>query len=450
MIKNTDIPTIANLHKDLRLLKSAYEMPRIHLVDTLSVLTFKIDIAFEEYLPALMDKARINQSDIVDRVQAFERECLAKLPTNEFEASFSRLVGDKIKDCEIKVEKTSCLDHDEIMRVSEEIQRTFLMVQGRIFGNKMLRFVDQVVKDKRERQLFIIEGAFFGERRKPCIFTAEDLILRVIQQTLTIMMSAYDEDNHQLIITNPEIYAFNKEASIQTIHLANWKQLEITSRFHRTDDEFSGFDSNIFSMLPNLTELDISCNLLAYLESSAFRGVSNLVNLNLSCNEFTSYEPNIFKGLSQLKDLDLSINFVAELESNIFEGLSSLEFLDLNTNRFQGFDSNIFKGLANLVELDLACNSLTSFEPNIFKGLSNLARLNLSDNLFTSFEANVFSGLSNLSMLDFSRNQFASSESIAFQALGNKTVIFRSDTEKSVCQKLQVCQKLSDEAEKNN
>ena len=169
--------TIKQLKEELEALKYAYEVPRVHLVDYISRLTNTVDIAFEKYQIELDDRkskesieAYSSQMEIVDRIKSFEQECLDNLPTNEFEEGFSKSVLEKIQQFELELGNADALDQGRMARIRDEIRRTLLMVQKRVFMDKTVEFIDELelkVDDDLEcvrRILVVVENVFVGEK----------------------------------------------------------------------------------------------------------------------------------------------------------------------------------------------------------------------------------------------------------------------------------------------
>ena len=136
--------TIEHLKTQLQSIKTAFESPRIHLVEYLEALTLRADISCIELGNDETEiQARIDQSSIVDEIKKFEAECLDQLPTDEFEKGFSVEMLGKIKECECEVEKAGGLDQSGLRVVVRKMDKAFLYLQTRIFLNKTLVFWDE-------------------------------------------------------------------------------------------------------------------------------------------------------------------------------------------------------------------------------------------------------------------------------------------------------------------
>ena len=124
-----------------------------------------------------------------------------------------------------------------------------------------------------------------------------------------------------------------------------------------------------FAGLTNLTELDLSSNLLESLNAELFAGLSNLMDLNLRSNRLASLDAKLFSGLSGLERLNLRSNRLASLNAKLFTGLGSLERLDLYANRLSELPHGIFDGL-DVERLYLNRNPASPFVLNVYPALS--------------------------------------------------------------------------------
>ncbi|KAK3094725.1 hypothetical protein FSP39_005467 [Pinctada imbricata] len=140
----------------------------------------------------------------------------------------------------------------------------------------------------------------------------------------------------------------------------------------------SGFLSNA----RNLTELDLSLNMISEINSDAFGGLANLKTLNLSGNSLNESVNigSILRPLTSLTKLDLSVNEFKVVMSGSFLGLTRLQQLSLSRNSIQRLEDKAFDGLGQLKVLDLRINSLTSLEPDVLNALKSLMLLDLSYN----------------------------------------------------------------------
>lgn len=217
---------------------------------------------------------------------------------------------------------------------------------------------------------------------------------------------------------------------------------------------------NAFSFAPNLVNLSLEFNNIAYLFKGALKGLSKLEILRLDNNLLTDLYDKSFASLTNLRHLLLRNNRVAVIFPNTFMKLSKLQILDLGGNIICSLTNESFKGLQNLSNLYLDLNEIKApilqsqvfsfvqttlqvldlksnniayisskqeispFEnlqklkslkihsqqpygikiipPNFFKGLKSLKDLDLSNNRILTVSHNVFDDLGELRFLDLS------------------------------------------------
>ena len=176
-------------------------------------------------------------------------------------------------------------------------------------------------------------------------------------------------------------------------------------------------DPTTFHGLLNLTELDLSFNLLRSILKNAFNSLSILKKLSLSNNQITSVDSHTFKSLVNLRALDLSRNHINSLDGSVLSPLKHLQTLNLDSNRLNMVDVDAFHSLANLQILTLSFNKLHSID-NLFQGLSNLQEIYMQSNVIAKVDPKTaFIGLNNVYKLDLSNNQLSSLASDTFNPL---------------------------------
>lgn len=115
-----------------------------------------------------------------------------------------------------------------------------------------------------------------------------------------------------------------------------------------------------FADLGKLARLDVSNNALVRLDAGVLQHLTALDQLNFCNNQILDvpYESNL-EYLTRLRQLDLSLNLIEFVNSSSFENLHSLRLLNLSGNVIMDFDTTSFNGLAGLKQLDVADNNLT-------------------------------------------------------------------------------------------
>ncbi|XP_011499664.1 PREDICTED: TLR4 interactor with leucine rich repeats-like [Ceratosolen solmsi marchali] len=140
------------------------------------------------------------------------------------------------------------------------------------------------------------------------------------------------------------------------------------------NNKIKTIDNKAFKMLSNLTELDLSENLLTHenfmpgaLEGQflpeAYEPLDKLKLLNLSGNKFNTLNHDLFEHVQYLKTLILSDNPFVELDKSSILAISSipyLEKLDLSHCQLKKLDKVSFQSLRFLKKLDLSWNEFSN------------------------------------------------------------------------------------------
>lgn len=170
-----------------------------------------------------------------------------------------------------------------------------------------------------------------------------------------------------------------------------------------------------------LIELNLSNNLIDFVEENAFEGLKKLKILDLSENKLTKISGNfpqiselLLTGNSlteiaivapQIKNLDLSDNDLLNFEK-LAENFPQMQKL-LSINLAQNWLKNVkFPPLESLKTLNLAHNEIKIIEENEkpFENLANLEFLSLAGNFMTNMGSHSLDGLENLQKLDLNTN----------------------------------------------
>ncbi|KAK2920571.1 toll-like receptor 13 [Channa argus] len=170
-----------------------------------------------------------------------------------------------------------------------------------------------------------------------------------------------------------------------------------------------------------LTDLDLSYNVMTELSKGSILSMKRLRSLKLETNLLTRV-PEDIRSLSSLEILNLSDNLISELgcedfintsltelylnsshiaklDSCVFENLNDLKVLDLSHNLLWTTGNAFKMGPKMLEVLDLSQGSLSVFDNGDFEGLSSLRYLNLVSNNIKKVHSKVFEGLHNLRTL---------------------------------------------------
>lgn len=171
-----------------------------------------------------------------------------------------------------------------------------------------------------------------------------------------------------------------------------------TLNMRNTHRSLQNFPTSL-DTLTNLTELDLSMNLLPRIPEVLF-SLSSLVQLNLSDNQIAELSPNI-ELLTNLESLTLSRNQITVLPPALCR-LSRLRRLYLNDNKLN-FDG-IPAGIGKLCALEVFSASGNQLEmiPESLCRCASLKRLNLSSNKLITLPESIH--LTELDSLDLRNN----------------------------------------------
>ncbi|CAI9276211.1 unnamed protein product [Lactuca saligna] len=198
---------------------------------------------------------------------------------------------------------------------------------------------------------------------------------------------------------------------------ANW-------RIQRLSLSSSGLKGTLhqfsFSLLHNLTHLDLSVNNFTGPIPLEIQLLSKLVYLNISLNNFCGVIPREIANIRQLTDLDLSknnltgsipqeigtmvslkgislaLNHLSGLIPSSLGDLTSLNILYLFYNKLSGHIPNELGNLKSLTDLELSLNQLSGSIPSSLANLINLQRLFLGAN---TFSGSIPQGLGRLDLI---------------------------------------------------
>ncbi|XP_068560933.1 toll-like receptor 7 [Cebidichthys violaceus] len=172
-----------------------------------------------------------------------------------------------------------------------------------------------------------------------------------------------------------------------------------------------------FSLLPNLTYLDLSFNRIDLAYDNAFKELNKLQVLDLSNNDHyfkafgVTHNLNFTKNLPALRVLNMSHNSISTLTTKMMhsKSLTELQF----TNNFlgtlwkekDGSYKMLFTNLTNLTILDISYNSIAKIPDNVYEYLpSNLTTLRINHNYLTDFIWDKLKCFHQLQILDLSFN----------------------------------------------
>ena len=135
------------------------------------------------------------------------------------------------------------------------------------------------------------------------------------------------------------------------------------------------------------------------------RYLRNLSILNLSYNIIYYVDPHTFRNMSTLKSLHLNNNGIRTIYSSAFEGLVNLTMLNLKDNLITRLPDNFLKDMKVLTSLQLSSNDLSYLHDGLFAKTKMLANLTLANNRFVGFNQTTFDSVyPSLKSVDISGN----------------------------------------------
>ena len=162
-------------------------------------------------------------------------------------------------------------------------------------------------------------------------------------------------------------------------HLSGLEQLDLS------DNSVRGLPSGLLCQLRELRHLNLSNNLIGSMADLALHHptcLDQLEQLDLSNNEITSLETQSWPGGASLRDVRLARNFIRFIGPDVFLN-SSVSSLDMSNNQINHLPSSLLHSLP-LQTLLLANNTLSSLDLNLLTGQKQLELLDLSGNLLPS------------------------------------------------------------------
>ncbi|KAK2709596.1 hypothetical protein QYM36_013311 [Artemia franciscana] len=164
-------------------------------------------------------------------------------------------------------------------------------------------------------------------------------------------------------------------------------------------NDLHSLNKDTFDHLPFLEVLQLNDNPIKIIDHQTAVAITTLRNLkvlNLSSTGISKIPDGLFHALPKLSALIMSNNKFTTVPQEL-ENAKALEFLNFNNNPIIYFQRGDFKGLERLRELNIsAMNELTSIEGEAFGSLRSLEVLRCSFNPNLSFIASdAFFGIAN-------------------------------------------------------
>ncbi|XP_013104277.2 leucine-rich repeat-containing G-protein coupled receptor 5 [Stomoxys calcitrans] len=183
-----------------------------------------------------------------------------------------------------------------------------------------------------------------------------------------------------------------------------------SSTLSELDLSYCSLDDIDLSLLPRLTHLQLTGNMIRSLTSHTFENNTQLEVISLSRNSLRVLETETFQNLKRLSALDLSYNEIARLDRNLFRANDNLLSLNLNHNYIEKLTKLVSNSLR---DINLSWCEIILIDGTAFLGFSSLQKLDLSNNLISDFPSGM--GSNTLQKLDLSYCRLSTLRNTTFQ-----------------------------------
>ncbi|XP_041355423.1 slit homolog 3 protein-like [Gigantopelta aegis] len=195
----------------------------------------------------------------------------------------------------------------------------------------------------------------------------------------------------------------NKLVSLEMVHFpgilmldASWNSLEdIPSRLPVTISRLQLMGNRISSLrradvksLVRLKELNISHNVITFLDDDSFLSSYNMTSVDLSFNDLKlDFGKDVFRGMQHIRNIYLTHNNIHSIDGILqFDSLTTLQNLDVSFNNIEeiGEPLNPSNKSKHLQTLNLEGCQITTIVKIAFINLSHLKSVNLQKNMIVT------------------------------------------------------------------
>ncbi|XP_060843801.1 toll-like receptor Tollo [Rhopalosiphum padi] len=194
------------------------------------------------------------------------------------------------------------------------------------------------------------------------------------------------------------------------------------SKINLVSMPYKGLDTNVYVLYLNgnflkeiqpfpanikLRTLQLSENFLTKIHKTMFAGLRYLVDINLSSNLINYIDPQAFVDSAGLITLELQGNPLKQVEGPFLNSKSLLN-LYLSNSHLTKLSPHFFAKIRGLNKLDISGNPLHIIEPGTFDPLTSLKHLILNNCNLTHISSVAFSSLGDLTILELAGNSLKS------------------------------------------
>ncbi|XP_047528577.1 chaoptin-like [Vanessa atalanta] len=205
---------------------------------------------------------------------------------------------------------------------------------------------------------------------------------------------------------------------IHTINSESFSDLENLEELQIDFNYLNQVPHSILSNNKNLTKLRLDNNKFSDLNNNTLVSLINLKDLRINNNELKHIAKNIFNNSIYLEEIHLNHNKITSIESGTFEKMSNLKFIALHNNKLIDID-NILPINSQLTLLFLEFNQLSSISHVVLGPQRRLHQLNLKNNHLKFLSKATFSNLTYLTRLEMSHNELLIIDDFSFQRLNS-------------------------------
>lgn len=202
---------------------------------------------------------------------------------------------------------------------------------------------------------------------------------------------------HELEVVSPNFNAFSSEDFLNANKLY---KLNVEQSTHLTKLSTGSFPPI------NLKELKLDNNAFETIDDFAFSNLTKLQNLYLVKNNLATINRNTFAGLSELLILNLGENGIHSIEIGAFADLKKLKTLDIHKNKLKVLNDHLLDGMSQINTLILGGNELNRInDGNSLYTLTGLQVLYLDNNSISDLDLVKLTRLPSLRKLILNHNK---------------------------------------------
>lgn len=148
---------------------------------------------------------------------------------------------------------------------------------------------------------------------------------------------------------------------------------------------------NQINILNELTILQFQSCSIVYLQSGCFNIIPTISLLQINYNPLEYINCGVFNNIN-VKEIDLSHNLIRYIDSNAFRNNTFLQILKLNYNLLKQIDMNWFQNVPLLYHFNIIYNEISELQENVFQYMNNVKplKLRLSANQIQEIHSNLF------------------------------------------------------------